>query len=128
MNIENQTKTSVETELNGMVESRGRLEVPLLYEYWEQCWRQLKEPMGKPVEKLVAWDLQNTLMSGLGLNVLETSRFIYSTRNTSFDAFEEWIVEINGGAIEEERLAGCVGRCEVSVWLQRLDRSTACRD
>ena len=56
------------------------------------------------MQKNVEWDLENTLLAGLGLNILETSRFIYSANHTGFDSFEEWIIETSGGVIEEARL------------------------
>ena len=44
------------------------------------------------------------MLSGLGLNILETGRFLHSASHTGFDSFEQWIIETNGGAIEEARL------------------------
>ena len=95
----------------------GRLRIPYLHRYWERCWRKLKEPGSTPREDIGEWDLENTLLSGLGLNLLETGRFLHSASHTGFDSFEDWILETNGGAIEEARLTrlrdalagGCVG-------------------
>jgi Phytanoyl-CoA dioxygenase (PhyH) len=84
--------------------SLGRLKVPYLHRYWQRCWLKLKEPVARPLRDHGEWDLENTLLSGLGLNILETERFLYSPNHTGFDSFEEWIVETNGGAIDEARL------------------------
>jgi len=49
------------------------------------------------------WDLDATLLAGLRLNVLETSRFVNEKR-PALAEFEGWILERNGGAIEVEAL------------------------
>ncbi len=85
-------------------ETLGRLRIPYLHRYWLRNWRKLKEPAAGPDKENAEWDLENTLLSGLGLNVLETGRFIFSAAHTGFESFEQWIIEINGGAIEDERL------------------------
>jgi hypothetical protein len=85
-------------------ESLGRLGIPYLYRYWEQHGPQSMGPTSKPRKDTGEWDLENTLLSGLGLNLLETSRFLHGTDRPGFDAFEGWILQLNGGAVEEERL------------------------
>ncbi len=85
-------------------ESLGRLGIPYLYRYWEQHGPQSMGPTSKPNKATGEWDLENTLLSGLGLNLLETSRFLHGTDRPDFDAFEEWILMLNGGAVEEHRL------------------------
>ncbi|HXR40025.1 MAG TPA: phytanoyl-CoA dioxygenase family protein [Terracidiphilus sp.] len=82
----------------------GRLGIPYLYRYWQRCWLKVKEPTATTRQDTGEWDLENTLLSGLGLNILETGRFLHSANHTGFESFEEWIIETNGGAIEEERL------------------------
>jgi hypothetical protein len=83
----------------------GRVGIPYLYRYWERHGPLSARPMAEPLKDSGEWDLENTLLSGLGLNVLETSRFLNGTDRPGFDAFEEWILELNGGAVEVERLA-----------------------
>lgn len=85
-------------------ESLSRLNIPYLHRYWQRCWLKLKHPEGNSPDQNNEWDLENTLLSGLGLNVLETSRFVHSSAHTCFDSFEKWIIETNGGTIEEARL------------------------
>jgi len=48
-------------------------------------------------------DLDATLLAGLRLNVLETSRYLHETRPT-LEEFEGWILERNGGAVEAAAL------------------------
>jgi hypothetical protein len=49
-------------------------------------------------------DADTILLHGLGLNLLETYRFLYGA-NGDFDAFEQWILEKNGGEVSAERIA-----------------------
>lgn len=72
--------------------------IDLLYAYWEQTLRGDSASTEK-----IAWDLENTLLSGLELNVLETGRYLHEARPT-YEAFEAWVLERNGGAIEETEL------------------------
>jgi hypothetical protein len=85
-------------------QSLDRLGIPYLYGYWERHGPRSMGPMTKPNKDTGEWDLENTLLSGLGLNLLETSRFLHRTDRPGFAAFEEWILMLNGGAVEEERL------------------------
>ncbi len=86
-------------------EGLSGLKIPYLYHYWQRCCLKLKQPAKTSLEKNNEWDLENTLLAGLGLNILETSRFVHSAAHTGFDSFEKWVIETNGGAIEEARLA-----------------------
>ncbi len=85
-------------------ENGGRLGIPYLHRYWERCWAKVKAPTASEQKDSGEWDLENTLLSGLGLNILETGRFLHSASHTGFESFEQWIMETNGGAIEEDRL------------------------
>jgi ectoine hydroxylase-related dioxygenase (phytanoyl-CoA dioxygenase family) len=96
--IGNEVAVSVDAETAAL------LGIPYLHRYWERCRLKAKTPAAPPPKDHGEWDLENTLLSGLGLNLLETGRFLHSPENTDIDAFERWIIEINGGAIEEARL------------------------
>jgi ectoine hydroxylase-related dioxygenase (phytanoyl-CoA dioxygenase family) len=104
MEMENTSNSTFDTEQPEVAESLGRLKIPYLHRYWQRCSLELKEPAEKSLREHGEWDLENTLLSGLELNILETARFLHSASHTGFDAFEEWIVETNGGTIEEARL------------------------
>lgn len=100
--IPNSTFNAGQTEVG---EGLSHLKIPYLYRYWQRCWLKLKQPAKKSLEQNDEWDLENTLLAGLGLNILETSRFVHSAAHTGFDSFEKWVIETNGGVIEEARLA-----------------------
>jgi hypothetical protein len=85
-------------------ENAGRLGIPYLHAYWRRWWLKNREGASRtPVEE-GEWDLDNTLLAGLGLNLLETSRFLFGPSHSGFDSFETWILETNGGSVEEARL------------------------
>jgi hypothetical protein len=49
------------------------------------------------------WGAESTLLRGLGLGLRETLSFVLD-RGPTFDEFELWILEINGGTLPGERL------------------------
>jgi len=79
----------------GAVAAKG-LEIEALRGYWERMLHPEKAQGG-------SWDLDNTLLAGLRLNVLEVAR-VLNERRPSLEEFEAWILEQNGGAIEEAAL------------------------
>jgi hypothetical protein len=56
-----------------------------------------------PDEGKNEWAADNTLISGLGLGLHETLRYLY-TANPSFERLEQWVLERNGGSIEPARI------------------------
>jgi hypothetical protein len=104
MEMETISNSTLDAAQPEVAEALGRLRIPYLHTYWHRCWLKVRQPSVKPLQKNQEWDLENTLLSGLGLNILETNRFLHSAAHTGFDSFEEWVVETNGGAIEEARL------------------------
>jgi len=87
-----------------MLTNSSRLNIPYLHRYWQRHALPAAEKTAKPLEDAGEWDLENTLLSGLGLNLLETSRYLHAQTHPDFNAFEEWILETNGGTIEQARL------------------------
>jgi len=81
--------------------SLGQLNLPFLHQYWQRS----TNPNATSPKDQGEWDLENTLLSGLGLNLLETFRFLNGEKKPSFEALEEWILEVNGGAVDERRLS-----------------------
>jgi len=65
-------------------------------EYLRTFWEGMLDPAKASGRR---WDLDNTLLCGLRLNVLETSRFLHERRPT-LEEFEGWILERNSGAID----------------------------
>lgn len=80
------------------MEEAPRLSETLGYlrDYWE---RKVQRRGGGEDD----WVLDQTLLCGLRLNLLETVRFL-SQGSPSLEEFEGWILELNGGAIEEAAL------------------------
>lgn len=85
-------------------ESAVRLKIPFLYDYWRRHTRRPGEPAAQSSGGDGHWDLDNTLLSGLGLNLLEATRFLNGDGCPAFEEFEEWILAANGGAIAERQL------------------------
>lgn len=74
-----------------------RIAIPHLHGLWsricEERTRDLEEH----------WVADNTLLSGLGLNLHETLRYLYA-EVPSRDQFEQWVLDRNGGSIAQERI------------------------
>jgi hypothetical protein len=71
------------------------LGVPYLTSFWS------RHRAGQP--DAAAWVRDNTLLAGLGLGLRETLDYVLR-QQPSLDAFEAWILEKNGGAIDPDRL------------------------
>jgi Phytanoyl-CoA dioxygenase (PhyH) len=84
-------------------EETGSLGVRHLKRFWSRIMRQRGAPSSGPTDDS-DWIADSTLLGGLGLNLRETLRYLYDSGPT-FEQFEQWVLEINGGAIAEERIA-----------------------
>jgi hypothetical protein len=88
-----------------------------LHRFWA---RQLAISRGETESKDPNdWVADNTLLAGLRVSLRETYDYLLSTR-PSFAAFEEWLLERNGGSIDNARMerlnlalseAGVSGQC-----------------
>lgn len=81
-------------------ELQSRLAIPHLYRYWERRIAASAGPEPDHGER----DLDATLLSGLGINILEATRFLNPQTRPTFEALEDWIVETNGGSMDEAEL------------------------
>jgi Phytanoyl-CoA dioxygenase (PhyH) len=72
------------------------MEIPYLRGYWQRALGIASEAPGEE-------DLDTTLLCGLRLGLRETLLFLNAAR-PSYDEFEAWIVERNGGAMDEGSL------------------------
>ena len=72
------------------------LDLTYLYGYWQRGLHMGDAPAGSV-------DLDHTLLSGLRVNILETIRFLHEG-TPSYEAFEAWILERNGGVLDEAAL------------------------
>jgi hypothetical protein len=78
----------------------GRLGIPYLHRYWQRRITATTVPEPDHGER----DLEATLLSGLGINVLEAVRFLNPHTQPSFEAFEEWVIKSNGGSVDQAEL------------------------
>lgn len=85
--------------VTAMPESLGRLRIPYLYQYW----RRMSAAGAGPREDSGEWDLENTLLAGLAINVLEAVKF-FSSGRPSFDDLERWILATSGEALTDAEL------------------------
>ena len=102
--VEKISKDAVNTVDTEFPPDAGHLKIPYLYMYWQRWWHKTRQPVTTSSEENNELDLDSTLLSGLGLNTLETSRFLFSPSHTGFDSFEAWIIQTNGGTLEEASL------------------------
>jgi hypothetical protein len=81
-----------------------RIGVPQLHRLWSRaCANAAGQPLPyDPVEAAA----DKIAIYGLGLGLHETLQFLHG-RRPAFDAFLDWILGLNGGAIEADRIA-CV--------------------
>lgn len=100
-----------------MVEVVASLGIEELHTYWAcQCAPGSAAPLPLDVVK--------TLLAGLGLNVLETLRYLHHER-PSYRQFEAWISERNGGELKEasiHRLRRALAGETVGAGVGNLDR------
>jgi len=76
--------------------TEARLNIDALPVYLENALRP-------GVGETLSWDVKQTLLSGLGLNLLEALRYVNQQR-PSLEQFEAWILELHGGVIDEAKL------------------------
>jgi ectoine hydroxylase-related dioxygenase (phytanoyl-CoA dioxygenase family) len=84
-----------------------RIGVPQLHRLWSRAAAATggKPPPYDPVEAAA----DKIAIYGLGLGLHETLQFLHG-RPTAFDAFVDWVLGRNGGAIEPDRIATVNGR------------------
>jgi hypothetical protein len=79
----------------------GDVTVPHLHRLWSRvCGEKPGKSPFDPVEAAA----DKIAIYGLGLGLYETLQFLHGKR-PDFDAFEDWIVTRNGGAVEPARIA-----------------------
>lgn len=78
-------------------EEMGSLGVRHLKRFWSRILRQRAAAYDGPADDS-EWTADRTLLSGLGLNLRETLQYL-NEAVPSFEQFEQWVLEINDGAI-----------------------------
>jgi len=84
-------------------EETGSLGVRHLKRFWSRILSQRAAPLIGPADDS-EWTADRTVLSGLGLNLQETLCWLNEALPT-FEQFEQWVLEINGGAIDAGRIA-----------------------
>lgn len=79
----------------------GSLGVVHLKRLWSRYMAQ--RFAAAPPDESNQWAADNTVICGLGLNLHETIRYLYSTA-PSFEQFEAWVLDRNGGFIDPARI------------------------
>ena len=79
------------------------LGIPHLAQFWSRTLAK-RNGAANPVNSARDWVDDNTLLAALGLNLRETYAFLYD-HTPSLEAFEAWILAINGGFIDPARIA-----------------------
>lgn len=82
-------------------ELQTRLNIPHLHRYWR---RRIAAGVSGPEPDQGERDLDATLLSGFNLNILETLRFLKAQTRPSFEEFEQWVIDTNGGSVDEAEL------------------------
>jgi len=88
--------------MGGMERSSKSVGLPYLYSFWRRRSGSI-DGKSNDADDHKHWVNDNTLLSGLGLGLQETFAYLYSAR-PAFDEFERWVLERNGGAIEQHRI------------------------
>jgi hypothetical protein len=80
----------------------GKLNIMHIKRYWaKSIARRNGQLAGDELGE--EWKTDTAVLSALGLGLEQTARYLFA-ENPSFDEFEEWILQINGGCIEERKV------------------------
>jgi hypothetical protein len=79
------------------------LGIPHLAQFWSRTLAKRNGTAGSG-NSARDWVDDNTLLAALGLNLRETYAFLYD-HTPSLEAFEAWILAVNGGHIDPARIA-----------------------
>lgn len=74
-----------------------RIAIPQLHSLWRRTVQEKRQDLSEE------WVADNTLLSGLGLSLHETLRYLYE-HSPGMDAFEQWVLDRNGGSVAPDRL------------------------
>ena len=78
--------------------SESRLGVLHLHRYWDKV-RLMRSGILAQDALQEEWNIDTTLFAVLGLGIEQTIKHLYPS-DTPFSAFEDWILDINGGHLE----------------------------
>jgi hypothetical protein len=80
----------------------GRIGIMHLKRYWE---KSIARKTGKlaPDALQEEWNTDNTLLAALGLGLEQTIKQVFHSCE-NFEAFEQWVREVNGGKLVQEKI------------------------
>jgi hypothetical protein len=81
----------------------GIIGIMHLKRYWEKT---IAKKEGRLSQKAYEeeWNLDITLLSALGLGLEQTVKYLF-LESPEFDAFEQWIIDLNGGCVPHEKIS-----------------------
>jgi hypothetical protein len=80
----------------------GRLQIMHLKRYWSKAMAKRSGALGGS-ELLEEWPTDTGLLASLGLGLEQVTTYLFNTA-PSFDEFEDWILDVNGGHIAPARI------------------------
>jgi ectoine hydroxylase-related dioxygenase (phytanoyl-CoA dioxygenase family) len=90
--------TENESSIIASSDEKGFLDILHVKRMWSRTQKKPSSQSSDP-QAAADWIKDNTLVCGLRLGLRETFQYLYSNR-PSFDQFEHWILEQNGGVID----------------------------
>ena len=81
----------------------GKLNLPVLYNFWERHISQLKNHQKAKIENF-NWAEEMRMINGLSLGLDETLHFLLFNQ-PAYVEFEAWVLQKNNGQIAEEKLS-----------------------
>jgi hypothetical protein len=82
----------------------GRIGIMHLKRYWNKAMARRSGALSQQSHE-DEWNLDITLLSALGLGLEQTIKYLF-IESPAFEQFEDWVLDVNGGTIASERIAG----------------------
>ena len=93
-------------EAVGLVASTdtGKIGIMHLKRYWDKAMARRNGVLSQQSFE-EEWNLDITLLSALGLGLEQTVKYLF-LENPDFEQFEDWVLDVNGGAVPAEKIEG----------------------
>ncbi|MFZ9388490.1 MAG: phytanoyl-CoA dioxygenase family protein [Chitinophagaceae bacterium] len=102
--------TAFETPLLAASSEKSRLGILHLKRFWDKCMqRKAGRLAGDALQD--EWNTDNLMLSALGLGLEQTMRYVYLSPD-DFIAFEQWVLDANGGSLDTGKLEAFNRACE----------------
>jgi hypothetical protein len=92
---------SLEKDLS-LSATTGSIGIMHLKRYWEKC---IARKTGRLAQDSLQeeWNTDITMLAALGLGIEQTTKQIFHS-SEGFDSFEQWVLEVNGGKLVQEKI------------------------